>query len=102
MGVVSIFTINLFIGIFITFLFELTLKTNRKLRERYYKRHEILFGYHVHHSTVGLLVIGASIVLFLLDKEILFLVTLGIGMGIIVMHTISSRRFVFIEKESFS
>ena len=26
--------------------------------------HEILFGYHVHHSTYGLLAIAASIILF--------------------------------------
>jgi len=101
MSIVFIFLTNIFIGIALTFVFELILKTNRKLRERYYTRHEILFGYHVHHSTVGLLVMGASVVLFLLDKEMSSLVSLGIGAGIIIMHTISSRRFVFIEKENF-
>ena len=78
------------------------LKSNKKLRDRYYRRHEILFGYHVHHSTIGLLLVALSIVLFLLNKESHSLAVLGIGAGVILMHTISSRRFVFIEKENFS
>lgn len=97
-----LFLTTLLIGIAITFIFEFILKTNKRLKERHYRRHEILFGYHVHHSTIGLLLIAVSTVLFLLDKETSSLSTLGIGVGIIVMHTISSRRFVFIEKENFS
>ena len=97
----AIFLTSLLIGVFITFVFELILKTNKKLRDRYYRRHEILFGYHVHHSTIGVLLIVVSVILFLLNKGSYSLSMLGIGTGVIIMHTISSRRFVFIEKENF-
>ncbi len=101
MNFISLFVLNIIIGIAATWIFEFILKTNRKLRERYYKRHEILFGYHVHHSTIGLLFLAASVILFLLGEISSFLMISGIGIGIIIMHTISSHRFVFIEKESF-
>lgn len=101
MGVVFIVITNVFIGIIATWAFELILQKNRRLRERYYRRHEVLFGYHVHHSTVGLLLVAAGIVLWLLNKEFPSLVALGLGVGVIIMHTISSGRFVFVEKENF-
>lgn len=92
----SIFTfiIYTFLGIFLTHIFEFVLQHNARLRERYYQRHEVLFGYHVHHSTIGLLFILIGI--FYYSAELW-----GIGIGIIIMHTISSKRFVFIEKENF-
>lgn len=94
------FLVSTIIGIIATFFFELVLKSNRKLRQRYYVHHEILFGYHVHHSTVGLLFMILSVVLFLLRHPASAVAMVGIGLGIIVMHTISSGRFVFIEKEA--
>ncbi len=86
-------------GIFVTWLFELVLKTNKNLREKYYTRNNIIFGYHIHHSTYGLLVFILSIILFILGKIILALSVVGFAIGIIIMHTISDRRFVFIEKQ---
>ena len=94
MNTVLLFLVHILAGILVTFLFELTLKTNKKLRDRYYRRHEILLGYHVHHSTIGLLILILGILMYSLAM-------IGIGVGIIIMHTISSKRFVFIEKENF-
>ncbi len=102
MGIITTFLTATFVGVILTLIFEFVLKTNKKLRDRYYKRHEILFGYHVHHSTIGLLLIILGVLLFLLNQTAVALNSTGIGLGIIIMHTISSNRFVFIEKESFS
>ena len=102
MSITLLFFESIAIGIIITFIFELILKSNKKLRERYYVRHEILFGYHVHHSTIGaFLVIGGGPLLFF-QGTTSYLIIAGIGLGIIIQHTLSSRRFVFIEKETFS
>ena len=89
-------------GVAATWVFELILKKNKKLRDRYYVRHEILFGYHVHHSTIGLLLVFLSGVLLFLDKPQGAALMFGVGIGIIIMHTISSKRFIFIERENFS
>lgn len=101
MGFMLLFTLNVIIGILATWVFELILKTNRKLRDKYYRRHEILFGYHVHHSTIGLAIIAFGGVSFLSGRPSLALALAGLGIGIIIMHTISSRRFVFMERENF-
>lgn len=89
-------------GTFTTWIFEFILKTNKKLRDRYYRRHEILFGYHVHHSIMGLAVIAFGGVAFLPYGADVALSMAGFGIGIIIMHTISSKRFIFIERETFS
>ena len=94
-----IFAGSLLCGLIITWLFELTLKTNKKLREKYYTRHNIIFGYHVHHSTYGLLTLALSIILLLQNQKLSALFAAGFSVGIIIMHTISDRRFVFIDKQ---
>ncbi len=99
MQIILISLIGLLSGLFITWLFELVLKTNKKLRNKYYKHHEIFFGYHIHHSTFGLLFIFLSIILFLTDQKISAVFTFWLGIGIIILHTISDGRFVFIEKQ---
>lgn len=101
MEVVTLFLLSVVTGVFATFIFELVLQTNKKLRDRYYRRHEVLFGFHVHHSTIGLLLVIASIPLLISDRQSTALTVIGVGLGIIIMHTISSKRFVFIERENF-
>ena len=86
-------------GIIVTWLFELVLKTNKKLRDRYYRRHATLFGYHAHHSTYGLLAFMISIIFFLYGQTTYSIFTFWLGIGIILMHTLSDGRFVFIEKQ---
>jgi hypothetical protein len=87
------------LGLFVTLLFEFVLKSNRKLRNRYYRHHEILFGYHVHHSTFGLLAIVISLLLFMGHQQTHAIFIFWFGVGIIVLHTISDGKFVFIEKQ---
>ena len=100
MEIISIFIVGLLCGLVITWLFELVLKTNKKLKEKYYSPYKICFGYHIHHSCFSFPVIILSIVLFLQNQKISALFTLGIAVGIIIMHTISDGRFVFIENRS--
>ncbi|MDO8486266.1 MAG: hypothetical protein Q7S77_01025 [Candidatus Staskawiczbacteria bacterium] len=90
---------GLLCGLVITWLFELVLKTNKKLREKYYTRHNIFFGYHIHHSTYSFLPLIWSVILFLQNQKSPALFAVWFAVGIIIMHTISDRRFVFIEKQ---
>ena len=87
------------LGIVATLLFEQVLKRNKKLRDRYYRHHEILFGYHVHHSLYGLFSVIASIILFALGHSMPAVFWFMFGIGIIFEHTISDGRFIFIEKQ---
>jgi len=98
---VFIFLFGLLFGIALTWLFELTLKTNKKLRARYYKKHAIILGYHIHHSTYGLLSFLVSIIFSLIPEIPMALFIASFGLGIITMHTISDpkNRIVFIERE---
>ena len=86
-------------GIAITWGFEFVLKKNKNLRKKYYEHHKIFWGYHIHHSTFGLVFIALNVVLFLMDKNPTDLVYTAIGIGIIIMHTISDGRIIFIEKQ---
>jgi len=102
MGLTVLFILTTIIGVLATWVFELILKTNKKLRDRYYRRHEVLFGYHVHHSTIGLVATALGAMSFFKYGSDIALSMVGFGMGIIIMHTISSKRFIFIERETFS
>ena len=96
---IFIFLIGLLFGMVITRLFEFILTTNKNLRNKYYKHHKIFWGYHIHHSTYGILFIVISIILFLINQKTSALFWLALGIGIIIIHTISDRRFIFIEKQ---
>ena len=98
MNNILLFSIGLLLGMIATWMFELILLTNKKLRNRYYRHNAIFFGYHVHHSTYGLLAFCLSAVLFFTNQESA-LFWLSSGVGIIVVHTISAGKLVFIEKQ---
>ena len=91
---------SFFVGLAATWLFEQILKLNKKLRQRYYQSHQIILGYHTHHSTYGLLFNLISVILSFIDWPELAIFCSAFGIGIIVMHTISSGRLVFIEKQT--
>jgi hypothetical protein len=56
----------------------------------------ITVGYHIHHSVFGVLVIVIGIVAAIRRfKSAWYLV--GIGLGIIAMHTLTDGRFIFLE-----
>lgn len=99
MGFPVLFFLGLLLGLFITLIFEFVLKKNKKLRYRYYHRHEILLGYHVHHSTYGLVVIVISMAYLSMHQITTAVFLFGVGVGIITMHTLSDGRFIFIEKQ---
>ena len=69
------------------------------MNKRYYRRHEIAFGYHIHHSMYGLVCIAIGIILSLQDRLASSLFLFAAGIGIIIMHTVFDGRVIFIEKE---
>ena len=99
MNIILLFSVGILFGMIVTWLFELVLKSNKWLRNRYYRHHKIIFGYHVHHSMYGLIAIVVSIILFLIKQEESAIFYLAIGIGIVIVHTISDGRFVFFEKQ---
>ena len=86
-------------GVAITWIFEQILKDNKKLRAKYYRHHEILFGFHVHHSIYGLVAIIISLFYFFINNGHYGIFWFVLGFGIIFEHTLSDGRFVFIEKQ---
>lgn len=76
---------------------ELALYSHPLLRQRVWDNPITFFGYHFHHSTFGL-----GFVVFGLEKPMAQslenILLIGIGIGIILMHTINEGRFVFAEK----
>lgn len=90
---------SLFLGIVITYLFELVLKSNKTLKHRYYSHHKIFWGYHIHHSVYGLVSILIGIALFFNGDKDPALDAILFGFGIIAQHTNSDGKFVFIEKQ---
>jgi hypothetical protein len=99
MSIASTILIGIISGIATTLLFEFILKTNKKLRNRYYRHHEILLGYHVHHSIYGLLFIIAGIAFYFYKNTSDSLFYISFGIGIIIQHTLSDGHFIFIEKQ---
>lgn len=77
------------VGFILTKFYEwVYLILNKKLKKQIIVK---LKGFHIHHSIYGLFFIGLSTGL-----KNLFL--LGIGLGIIVQHTIFDKKFTFIDK----
>jgi len=56
---------------------------------------KMYFGYHIHHSVYGLLIMAVG--MFLYTKPRAFYLFMGLGLGIIVAHTLNDGRLVFIE-----
>jgi hypothetical protein len=85
------FFIGLVVGLIISGLFDAILYFIPKFRKKYWHSHPKFFSYHFHHSLFGLFFIGVS-----LFTSVLFT---GVGIGIIIVHTITDKRgLVFIEK----
>lgn len=94
----SLFWLALVIALIGTSIFDYALLHNRYLREHLWDNHLIIFGYHFHHSSYGLICFIIATYHWIADKpHIAFYI--GFGIGIILMHTISEKAFVFIERE---
>lgn len=96
---VILLVMGIAVGLVLTWIFEFILKTNKKLRKKYYEHHKLFWGYHIHHSMYGIALIVLNIVLFLMDKRSTDFLYTAVGVGIIIMHTFSDGKFVFIEKQ---
>jgi hypothetical protein len=99
MNTILFVVIGLLLGVLVSHAFELSLKKNKLLKNKYYRHHEIIFGYHIHHSMYGLLCFVASLIFALAGRQPFSLFFLATGIGIITMHTIFDGRLIFIEKE---
>ena len=99
MNTVLLFVIGLSSGLLASHLLELSLKKNKFFNRNFFRRHTIIFGYHIHHSTYGLgaLVIGTTLLARGIITSAIFFIAMGVG--IIMMHTIFDGRLIFIEKE---
>ena len=90
------FLLGLLIGIVATGLLEGVVFSDQTLKEKFWDNPGIIFGYHVHHSTLGILGIITGFILLFRRSHAAYLL-LGIGLGIIIIHTITDGRLVFIE-----
>jgi len=91
--------IGLMFGLLITLMLEFFLKTNKKLRRRYYWHHNIFLGYHTHHSIYGLFFILFGIIFYFIKDIPASIFSISAGFGVIIVHTISDGRFIFWEKQ---
>jgi len=82
--------IGLLIGFVISFLFDLISFRIKPLKKRFWDNPVTFFGYHIHHSFYGLIITLFGLISFP------FLI--GFGIGMIISHTVSDKRLVFIEK----
>lgn len=99
MTTINTLLVSIIIGLMITWMFEHILKTNKSLRNKYYRHKEVILGYHIHHSNYGLALFVAAFITYLLDYPTAPLILFGLGIGVILMHTISEKKLVFIDKQ---
>lgn len=90
---------GLSLGSVLTFFFERRLyQEGHRIKRWFNDDRKPIFGYHFHHSAAGLIILIIGLCYLLVNKShALFLI--GMGLGIIAVHTDSERRLVFIEKE---
>jgi len=84
------FILGLLIGLISTLIFDLVTLKNKKLKEKIWINSRSFRGYKFHHSCWGLIFILLGFI---------NLIFLGLGIGIVIIHTITDGRLVFIEKE---
>lgn len=83
--------LGLIIGLFLTGLFEYIIYFNF---QNIWNNPKMYFGYHVHHSVLGLVSIVIGLIFLKKLKIAYFLI--GLGLGIILIHTITDGRLIFI------
>lgn len=93
------FLIGLAFGSVFTVLVEIFLIYIPFFRKYVVTNPRLVFGYQIHHSTLGLIIVLLGLILLLLGKSGGSMVV-GFGIGMILVHTISDGRFIFIEKVS--
>lgn len=97
MQTIFLILFGILFGIAVTIIFEFILRENRKFFEKI-RPDKNMFGWHIHHSSYGLLFILLAIILHLNGSSTPNLFYFSFGIGIIIQHTLVSGRLVFIEK----
>ncbi len=92
---IALATLSFCIGLVGTFVTEQLVQMIPFLRSKLWVPH-LLFGYHIHYSVVGLLCVIIGLML-IPQKRLFALCTIAFGIGIIVVHSISDGRLIFIE-----
>jgi len=84
-------------GIAVATLFDFVSYYIPSLKRRFWDEPPLLYGLHFHHSLVGLLLIicGAMCILGAKTKQT-GLLLIGFGLGIILVHTITDGRLIFL------
>jgi hypothetical protein len=99
--VVYQFIMGLLIGIIPFGLIEFIGWNVPSLRKKFYGKPKdnptLIFGYHVHHTVLGLLSLIWGLYLFSTQSDNSFFL-IGLGIGMIIIHTVAHKKLVFIEK----
>ncbi len=97
--ILTTFFIGLVFGIIPFGLIEVIGKSVPLLKENFYDNpKQLILGYHVHHTVLGLISIVWGIY-SILQKSSKPYFWIGLGLGMIIIHTIADGRLVFIEKQ---
>ena len=100
-NVIYPFIVGLLFGIISFGLLEIIGWNVPYLRQKFYGNPSeiptLIFGYHIHHSVLGIISIGWGIYSsFSKSRKQYFWI--GLGFGIILTHTVADGKLVFIEK----
>ena len=94
MDSVVLFLVTVLFGILLTMFYE-----NRIVYGRFKGKLLYIKGHHVHHSNVGLVLLFAALLLVINDHYATSRVISGLGVGLIIQHTLSEKKFVFVSKK---
>lgn len=92
------FVMGLILGSLVFGAHDTALSRNKALRQKLWDTPYLIYGYHVHHSVLGLFLILIGAIFYSQIGR----ATIGFGVGIIIVHTMFDGRFVFIEKHKKS
>ena len=92
----KIFLRGIMFGSILSGLLEAPFMLISPLRRRFWDHPFLLAGYHVHHSVLGLFILVLGCILAI-RKSQNALFWIGLGIGIIVLHTLTDGRLIFVE-----
>lgn len=83
-------------GVVIASLFEVIFYFIPFLRANFWDNPKLIFGFHFHHSIIGLvfLLIGAG---YLKKDKLKAVFLIGFGLAVIFVHTLTDGRLIFVE-----
>lgn len=96
----EIFLLSTVLGFIYCWIFEIIMIEDKEIRNKYWDHHIPIFGYHMHHSMYGVVLILIGVISLIFSNSIALLFA-GLGWGIILRHTKTDRKIVFVEKITF-